>query len=183
MRTELEKKLKDEFEKALLKAGSALPNIEIKNFDFSSLEYSASLVQDIIKKLNSLYSFKEYHFDYYFLVKLIDDPLTKGINLRFLVSGEKVRFYPPFLSVGTILADIKLNKRYGAFLGLYLPYLAVEWDEEENSREIIIGALKEIALEKGLDFQVYCGSPNISDVEDSFAFEVPVKADILEYIV
>jgi hypothetical protein len=181
MRTELEKKLKDEFRKTLVKVESALPNIEIKNFDFSSLEYSASLVQDIIKKLNSLYSFKEYHFDYYFLVKLIDDPLPKGINLRFLVSGEKVRFYPS--PVGTFWHDIKLNRKYGAFLGLYLPYLEVEWDEEENSREIIIGALKEIAFEKGLDFQVYCGSPNISYVEDSFAFEVPVKADILEYIV
>jgi hypothetical protein len=181
MRTELEKKLKDEFEKALVKVESALPNIEIKNFNFSSLEYSASLVQDTIKKLGSLYNFKEYYFDYYFLVKLLNDPLPKGINLGFLVSGEKVRVHPP--SAGTIFHGIKFNKRYGAFLGLYLPYLAVEWDEEENSREIIIGALKEIAFEKGLDFQVYCGSPLISDEKDSFAFEVPVEADILEYIV
>jgi hypothetical protein len=69
-------------------------------------------------------------------------------------------------------------------LGLYFRDLELEWLEEENSREIIIDTLKEIAIEKGLNFQLYFSSPGIDNfIEDSFVFEIPVEADIVEYIV
>jgi hypothetical protein len=182
MKDKLIRKVKKKFHKALLRFEEEFPKIEIINFSYSSIERSVFLIKDIVSKLNSLYRFEEYFFEYYFSIKPLSEDFPVSLVLRFIVKGEKFRFYSP--AVTHLYRDLKFSGPYALFLGLYFRDLEVEWEEEENSREIIIDALKEIANEKGLNFHLHFSSPNIDDfVEDTFLFEIPVKADIVEYIV
>ncbi len=182
MKNKLIRKIKNKFRKALLRIEEEFPNIEIRNFSYSSIEYSVLLIKDIVRKLDSLYNFKEYSFEYYFIVKLSSEALPISLLLRFIVRRGKFIFH--LRPVSNFYIDLKFSGPYALFLGLYFRDLELEWEEEENSREIIINALKEVAIEKGLNFQLYFSSPGIDDfIEDAFAFQIPVKADIVEYIV
>jgi len=182
MKDKLIRKIKNKFHKALLRIEEEFPNIEIRNFSYYSIERSVLLIKDIVYKLDSLYNFKEYSFEYYFLVKPSSETLPISLLIRFVVKGEKFRFYSR--TVSNFYRDLKFSGPYALFLSLYFRDLEIEWEEEENSREILINTLKEIAIEKGFNFQLYFSSPAIYDhIEDSFVFEVPVKADIVEYIV
>jgi len=182
MKDKLIRKVKKKFHRALLLFEEEFPKIEIINFSYSSIEYSVFLIKDIISKLNSLYKFKEYSFEYYFTVRPLSEDFPVSLVTRFIVRGEKFRFYPPAAS--HLYRDLKFSGSYALFLGLYFEDLELEWEEEENSREIIIKALKEIATERGLNFHLHFSSPNIDDfIEDTFLFEIPAKANIVEYIV
>jgi hypothetical protein len=181
MKDKLIQKIKSKFHKALLCTEKKFNHIEIKNFSYSSIEDSVLLIRDIVSKLDSLHNFEEYSFDYYFLIRTLNEPFPIGFLIRFGLKGEEVRFYS--VAVQSFYTDLRLNGLYALFLGLYFGDLETEW-EEENSREIIINTLEKISIEKGLNFQLYFGSPGIDDfIEDSFAFEIPVVADIVEYIV
>ncbi len=181
MKDKIIRKVKNKFHKALLRIEEEFPNIEIRNFSYSSIEYSVLLIKDIVRKLDSLYNFKEYSFEYYFIVKLLSEDFPINLLIRLAVKGERFRFYTRVVS--NFYRDLKFGGPCALFLGSYFGDLELEW-EEENSREIIINTLKEIAIERELNFQLYFSAPGIDDfIEDAFAFQIPVKADIAEYIV